>query len=66
MAESKYAAQQKHIRTHYSRFYMDLRPEVLEEFKEVCAANGTTPTTELKKFIAAYCAAVRGEPEKNS
>lgn len=54
-----YSAQKKHIRTHYARFPLDLRPEVLEEFKKACADNGTTPTTEIKKFIAAYCEAAR-------
>lgn len=54
-----YSAQKKHIRTHYARFPLDLRPEVLEEFKKACADNGTTPTAEIKKFIAAYCEAAR-------
>ena len=49
-----YSAQEKHIRKHYARFPLDLRPEVLEEFKKVCKENGTTPTTEIKKFIAEY------------
>ena len=52
MNEKDYSAQKKHIRTHYARFPLDLRPEVLEEFKKACADNGTTPTTEIKKFIA--------------
>lgn len=59
MNGNDYSAQKKHIRTHYTRFPLDLRPEVLEEFKKVCAENGTTPTTEIKKFIAAYCEAAR-------
>ncbi len=59
MSESKYAAQQRHIRAHYARFAVDLRPEVLEEFKAACAKNGTKPTTEIKKFIAAYCEAAK-------
>ena len=46
MNEKDYSAQKKHIRTHYARFPLDLRPEVLEEFKKACADNGTTPTTE--------------------
>ena len=44
MSKKDYSAQKKHIRTHYARFPLDLRPEVLEEFK---------------KFIAAYCEAAR-------
>lgn len=59
MNEKDYSAQKKHIRTHYARFPLDLRQEVLEEFKKACADNGTTPTTEIKKFIAAYCEAAR-------
>lgn len=59
MAEKDYLAQEKHIRTHYTRFPLDLRPEVLEEFKKACASNKTTATTEIKKFIAAYCEAAR-------
>ena len=31
MNEKDYSAQKKHIRTHYARFPLDLRPEVLEE-----------------------------------
>lgn len=51
MAEKKYAAQQKHLRSNYVRFPLDLKPEVLDAFKEKCAVFGTTPTTEIKKFI---------------
>lgn len=54
--KSKYAAQQRYNRKTYVRFPLDLKPEVLDEFKRICAENGTTPTTEIKKFIAAYCA----------
>ena len=50
----KYADQQKHLRNNYARFAMDLRPEILEAFRAACRANGSTPTTELKKFIASY------------
>ena len=56
MAEkSKYAQQIKSLRKNYVRFPLDLKPDVLERFRRVCAANGTTPTTEIKKFIAQYC-----------
>lgn len=54
-----YAAQQKHIRKNYARFPLDLRPEVLEEFKKACEIKGTTPTTEIKRFIASFCEAAR-------
>ncbi len=56
MSEKNYSAQQRHIRAHYARFAFDLRPEQLEEFKSACKANETTPTTEIKRFIAEYCA----------
>lgn len=52
-----YSAQQKHLRSHYVRFGMDFKPEVLEQFKALCAQNGTTPTTEIKKFVNSYIAA---------
>ena len=55
MSESKYKAQMKYNRKTYVRFPLDLKPEVLEEFKEKCKANATTPTTEIKQFIADYC-----------
>lgn len=52
--EKKYTAQQKHLRSKYVRFPLDLKPEILEILKEKCAAAGTTPTTEIKKFINSY------------
>lgn len=54
MAESKYARQAAYNRKTYVRFPLDLKPEVLEAFRAACAANGTTATTEIKKFIADY------------
>lgn len=53
--ESKYTSQMKNLRKNYVRFPLDLKPEVLERFKEVCAAKGSTPTTEIKKFINEFC-----------
>lgn len=50
----KYIAQQKHIRSKYVRFPLDLKPEVLDAFKLKCAELGTTPTTEIKKFINSF------------
>ena len=56
MAEkSKYAQQIKSLRKNYVRFPLDLKPDALERFRRVCSENGTTPTTEIKKFIAEYC-----------
>ncbi len=52
---SKYAPQIKSLRKNYVRFPLDLKPEVLERFRSVCAANGTTPTAEIKRFIAECC-----------
>lgn len=54
MAESKYARQAAYNRKTYVRFPLDLKPEVLEAFRAACDANGTTATTEIKKFIADY------------
>lgn len=53
--EKDYSAQQKHIRKNYVRFPLDLKPDILEEFKRICKENNTTPTTEIKKFINDYC-----------
>ena len=59
-----YLAQQKHLRSNYVRFSLDLRPAVLEEFKRICAERGTTPTTQIKKFISEYCARSGGDEGK--
>lgn len=50
----KYAPQKKYLREKLVRFPLDLKPDVLEAYKAKCAANGTTPTAEIKKFIAEY------------
>jgi len=55
VSESKYSAQQKYNRKNYVRFPLDLKPDVLEAYKKACAKNSTTPTTEIKRFIAEYC-----------
>lgn len=54
MSEAKYKRQAEYNRKNYVRFPLDLKPDVLEAYKVACKANGTTPTTEIKKFIAAY------------
>ena len=54
MCESKYARQAAYNRKTYVRFPLDLKPEILEAFKAKCKENGTTPTTEIKKFINSY------------
>lgn len=53
--KSKYARQAAYNRRTYVRFPLDLKPDVLEAFKAKCTANGTTPTTEIKRFITEYC-----------
>lgn len=53
--KSKYARQAAYNRRTYVRFPLDLKPDVLESFKAKCAKNGTTPTTEIKRFISEYC-----------
>lgn len=52
--EKKYVSQQKHLRAKYTRFPLDLKPDILEAFKAKCEMLGTTPTTELKRFINQY------------
>lgn len=52
--DDKYSSQQKHIRSKYVRFPLDLKPEILEAFKAKCCLLETTPTTEIKKFIADF------------
>ena len=52
MEKKKYESQIRNLRKNYVRFPLDLKPEVLAAFKAACAANGTTPTTEIKKFIS--------------
>lgn len=51
----KWEAQIKCLRKNYVRFPLDLKPDVLEKFRSICKKNGTTPTTEIKRFIASYC-----------
>lgn len=55
MPEGKYKRQQEYNRRTYVRFPLDLKPETLAAFKAKCTANGTTPTTEIKRFIEKYC-----------
>lgn len=55
MGESKYVSQIRNLRKNYVRFPLDLKPDILEAFRAACKANGTTPTTEIKKFIDQYC-----------
>lgn len=54
MSESKYASQIKNLRKNYVRFSLDLKPDVLDALKAKCAELGTTPTTEIKKFINSF------------
>ena len=53
-SKKQYLAQEKHIRSNYVRFPLDLKPEMLEAFRSKCHENGTTPTTEIKKIITQY------------
>lgn len=55
MSDAKYKRQADYNRRTYIRFPLDLKPEVLEAYRAACKANGTTPTTEIKKFIDQYC-----------
>ena len=53
--KSKYSSQINNLRKNYVRFPLDLKPDVLEAFKRACVSKGTTPTTEIKKFICSFC-----------
>lgn len=55
--ETKPSAGRAYIKKNYARFPLDLKPDILDKFKEVCAKNGTTPTTEIKRFISEYISA---------
>lgn len=59
MSEPKYKRQAEYNRRTYVRFPLDLKPDVLSAFRAACEANGTKPTTEIKKFIASYIEANR-------
>ena len=59
--ESKYQAQQKHLRQNYVRFPLDLKPDLLAAFKARCDELGTTPTAEIKKFIKTFCQTQKAE-----
>ena len=53
-SKAKYKSQIQNLRKNYVRFPLDLKPDVLEAFRAACEKNGTTPTAEIKKFIATY------------
>lgn len=59
----KYESQIKNLRKNYVRFSLDLKPDVLAAFRAACEANGTKPTTEIKKFIASYIEANQAAEE---
>ncbi len=59
--EGKYKTQIKNLRKNYVRFPLDLKPDMLNAFKTKCAANGTTATTEIKRFIKEYCNSEAGD-----
>ena len=59
--KSKYESQIKNLRKNYVRFPLDLKPDVLEAFKAACASKGTTPTTEIKRFISEFIASTPPE-----
>ena len=61
MADNKNASKIAHLRKNYIRFPLDLKPDVLDAFKAACQERGTTPTAEIKRFIAEYCAESKPE-----
>ena len=46
--------QKEYRKRNYKQFPIDIRPEMLEEFKAACEKNSTKPTTKIKRFIAQY------------
>lgn len=52
--KNKYKAQIKHLKTHYKKFQIDFKNETFDKLQEICKKNGTTPTTEIKKFVELY------------
>ena len=58
---SKYESQVKNLRKNYVRFSLDFKPDILEAFRAACAANGTTATTEIKRFVSEYIEANKTE-----
>ena len=44
----------KYNKKNFVPFHIDFKPEVLNEFREKCKENGTTATTEIKKFVNDY------------
>ena len=57
----KYEAQQKYNRKTYVRLSLDLKPDVLAEYRAACEARGTKPTTEIKKFIGRFIEETKAE-----
>lgn len=52
MSKNKY--QIKHLRAKYTQFHIDFKNEELLAFKNKCEQNGTTTTTEIKRFVREY------------
>jgi hypothetical protein len=50
----KYEAQRKHMAEYYTHFNLQSRKEEFAAFRAACLSNGSTPTTELRKFMAVY------------
>ena len=53
-SKSKYGPQMRYNKKHLVAFHIDFKPEVIEQFREKCKENGTTATTEIKKFVKSY------------
>jgi len=54
MSDAKYAAQIKHLRTHYKKVALDMKKEDYEAFKTLCESQGKKPTAVIKQLIAKY------------
>lgn len=53
-SDSQRMAENKYTYKHYKLIACKVKKEVAEEFKEVCAAAGTTPNAVLTKCVLEF------------
>lgn len=61
--DSTQAARRKYIAEKRRKLSLNLFPEEYEAFASACAANQTTPTTEIRAFMRRYVAAEQRREE---
>lgn len=52
--DSTQAARRRYIETKRLRFTLNCFPDEFELFRAACERNHTTPTTEIRRFMAEY------------